>query len=130
MRCWGFWRAWLPADSWQRVLAGDGEERREFLRAIDTVKKRTQRARKWSGDVEQVADRHGQHARYLSEERELVRQAAERLRPWVHVTPVLESRTLDARCGGSVLLKCENFQRVGALRHGHVVHAGVSSLSV
>jgi RNA polymerase sigma factor (sigma-70 family) len=69
----------LPADSWQRVLAGDGEERREFLRAIDTVKKRTQRARKWSGDVEQVADRNDQHARYLSEERELVRQAAERL---------------------------------------------------
>jgi RNA polymerase sigma factor (sigma-70 family) len=69
----------LPADSWQRVLAGDGEERREFLRAIDTVKKRTQRARKLSGDVEQVADRHDQHARYLSEERELVRQAAEQL---------------------------------------------------
>jgi RNA polymerase sigma factor (sigma-70 family) len=69
----------LPADSWQRVLAGDGEERREFLRAIDTVKKRIQRARKWSGDVEQVADRNDQHARYLSEERELVRQAAEQL---------------------------------------------------
>ena len=69
----------LPEGSWQRVLAGDGEERREFLRAIDTVKKRTQRARKLSGDVEQVADRHDQHARYLSEERELVRQAAERL---------------------------------------------------
>ena len=69
----------LPSESWQRVLAGDGEERREFLRAIDTVKKRTQRARKWSGDVENVADRNDQHARYLTEERELVRQAAERL---------------------------------------------------
>jgi RNA polymerase sigma factor (sigma-70 family) len=69
----------LPSESWQRVLAGDGEERREFLRAIDTVKKRTQRARKCSGDVENVADRHDQHARYLTEERELVRQAAERL---------------------------------------------------
>jgi RNA polymerase sigma factor (sigma-70 family) len=43
------------------------------------VKKRTQRARKLSGDVENVADRHDQHAHYLSEERELVRQAAERL---------------------------------------------------
>jgi RNA polymerase sigma factor (sigma-70 family) len=69
----------LPADSWQRVLAGDGAERREFLRAIDTVKKRTQRARKWAGDVENVADRHGQHARYLNEQRELVREAAEQL---------------------------------------------------
>ena len=28
-----------------------------------------------------------------------VRQAAERLRPWVHRTPVLQSRTLNARCG-------------------------------
>jgi DNA-directed RNA polymerase specialized sigma24 family protein len=69
----------LPADAWQCVLAGDGDERREFLRAIDTVKKRTQRARKWSGDVENVADRNDQHARYLNEERELVRQAAEEL---------------------------------------------------
>ena len=69
----------LPEGSWQRVLAGDGEERREFLRAIDTVKKRTQRARKWSGDVENVADRHDQHARYLAEERELVREAAAQL---------------------------------------------------
>ena len=69
----------LPADSWQRVLAGDGDERREFLRAIDTVKKRTQRARKWSGDVENVADRHDQHSRYLNEERELVREAAAQL---------------------------------------------------
>ena len=69
----------LPSESWQRVLAGDGEERREFLRAIDTVKKRTQRARKWSGDVENVADRHDQHARYLAEERELVREAAAQL---------------------------------------------------
>ena len=69
----------LPEGSWQRVLAGDGEERREFLRAIDTVKKRTQRARMWSGDVENVADRHDQHARYLAEERELVREAAAQL---------------------------------------------------
>lgn len=33
----------LPAEGWSRVLAGDGDERREFLRAIDAVKKRTQR---------------------------------------------------------------------------------------
>src|SRR5947209_6551183 len=36
----------VPADAWDRVLAGDGGERREFVRAIDAVKKRTQRARK------------------------------------------------------------------------------------
>src|SRR4051794_35055824 len=52
-----------------------------------------------------------------------VRQAAERLKPWVHRTPVLSSRTLDARCGGSVVLKCENFQRVGAFKFRGAMNA-------
>src|ERR1700741_3473252 len=52
-----------------------------------------------------------------------VRQAAERLRPWAHVTPVLSSRTLDARCGGSVFLKCENFQKVGAFKFRGAMNA-------
>src|SRR6516164_1421015 len=34
-------------DSWGRVLKDDCEERPEFLRAIDPVKKRSQRARRW-----------------------------------------------------------------------------------
>src|SRR5262249_44201991 len=45
-----------------------------------------------------------------------VRQAVERLAPWVHCTPVMTSRTLDTRSGGSVFLKCENLQRVGAFK--------------
>ena len=36
--------------------------------------------------------------------------AAERIAPWVHRTPVMTSRTLDARCGGNVFLKCEASQ--------------------
>jgi threonine dehydratase len=43
-------------------------------------------------------------------------RAMERLAPWVHRTPVLRSQTLDKRCGGSVFLKCENFQRSGAFK--------------
>jgi RNA polymerase sigma factor (sigma-70 family) len=68
----------VPADAWDQALRGDsdGEERREFLRAIDTVKKRTQRARKFSPAIDSVADRHDQHRRDLREEREVVRQAA------------------------------------------------------
>jgi threonine dehydratase len=54
---------------------------------------------------------------------EHVREAAERLRPHVHLTPVLTSRTLDARCGGSVFLKCENFQRVGAFKFRGAMNA-------
>src|SRR3954469_25152097 len=52
-----------------------------------------------------------------------IRQAAERLEPWVHRTPVLKSRTLDARCGGSVVLKCENFQRIGAFKFRGAMNA-------
>ena len=66
----------VPADSWDRVLRAEGEERREFLRAIDAVKKRTQRARKWSGALDGVADRREAHARALRDDREAVRRAA------------------------------------------------------
>lgn len=52
-----------------------------------------------------------------------VRRAVERLRPWVHQTPVLTSRTLDERCGGSVFLKCENLQRVGAFKFRGAMNA-------
>src|SRR5947199_6629990 len=54
---------------------------------------------------------------------EEIQRAAERLAPWVHVTPVLTSQTLDARCGGSVFLKCENFQRVGAFKFRGAMNA-------
>ncbi|MEV7289353.1 pyridoxal-phosphate dependent enzyme [Streptomyces sp. NPDC093252] len=45
-----------------------------------------------------------------------VRDAAARLAGVAHRTPVLRSRTLDALAGAEVLLKCENFQRVGAFK--------------
>ncbi|GKQ33837.1 pyridoxal-phosphate dependent enzyme [Streptomyces sp. A012304] len=45
-----------------------------------------------------------------------VRDAAARLRGVAHRTPVLRSRTLDALVGAEILLKCENFQRVGAFK--------------
>jgi threonine dehydratase len=49
--------------------------------------------------------------------------AAERITPWVHRTPVMTSRTIDARCGGTVYLKCENFQKVGAFKFRGAVNA-------
>jgi threo-3-hydroxy-L-aspartate ammonia-lyase len=45
-----------------------------------------------------------------------IRAASERLAPWIHRTPVMTSRTLDERSGGSVFLKAENFQKVGAFK--------------
>lgn len=52
-----------------------------------------------------------------------VRQAAERLKGWVHLTPVMSSHALDERCGGHVVLKCENFQRVGAFKFRGAMNA-------
>jgi len=70
----------VTPDAWTRVLQPEGEARREFLRAIDTVKKRTQRGRKWSaGMIDTVADRHDVHERKLAEERDAVRQVADGL---------------------------------------------------
>jgi threonine dehydratase len=45
-----------------------------------------------------------------------VRLAAERLAPWIHRTPVLTCRALDERCGGSIFLKAENLQKIGAFK--------------
>jgi len=45
-----------------------------------------------------------------------VLDAARVLKGVAHKTPVHTSRTLDARSGADVFLKCENFQRVGAFK--------------
>ncbi|HEY8312940.1 MAG TPA: threo-3-hydroxy-L-aspartate ammonia-lyase [Candidatus Baltobacteraceae bacterium] len=45
-----------------------------------------------------------------------VADAAERLAGIAHRTPVLTSKTLDARTGAQAFLKCENFQRMGAFK--------------
>src|SRR4051794_21311033 len=45
-----------------------------------------------------------------------VRRAAERVRGVVRATPVLSSRTLSERAGGTVALKAENLQRTGSFK--------------
>jgi threo-3-hydroxy-L-aspartate ammonia-lyase len=45
-----------------------------------------------------------------------VRTAAERIAALAHRTPLLRSRTLDARVGAPVALKAENLQRAGAFK--------------
>ena len=47
---------------------------------------------------------------------DFIRQAAERVRPFVHRTPVTTSRTFDEAAGRRVFFKCENFQRAGAFK--------------
>ncbi len=45
-----------------------------------------------------------------------VQAAADRLQGVAHRTPVATSRTLDARLGARLFLKCENLQRAGAFK--------------
>ena len=45
-----------------------------------------------------------------------IQEAASRIRPFVHRTPVLTSGTLDRMFHAEVFFKCENFQKVGAFK--------------
>ncbi len=57
-----------------------------------------------------------------------IRQAAERIRPHAHRTPVMTCRSLDERVGAQVFMKCENLQKVGAFKFRGACNA-VFSLS-
>jgi threonine dehydratase len=45
-----------------------------------------------------------------------IRKAHERIRPYVHRTPVLTSSTINRIAGGEIFFKCENFQKAGAFK--------------
>ena len=57
-----------------------------------------------------------------------IQQAAQRIQPYAHRTPVLTNESLSARVGAQVFLKCENFQKVGAFKFRGACNA-VFSLS-
>ena len=52
-----------------------------------------------------------------------VLEAAARIRPYAHLTPVLTSRAIDRISGASVFFKCENFQKAGAFKFRGAVNA-------
>ncbi len=45
-----------------------------------------------------------------------IRAAHERIRPFIHRTPVLTSIRLSESGGGALFFKCENFQKIGAFK--------------
>ena len=47
---------------------------------------------------------------------DLIRLAEARIRPLIHRTPVVTSRTFDEASGRRAFFKCENFQRAGAFK--------------
>lgn len=55
-----------------------------------------------------------------------VAAAAERIRPFVHETPVMTSATLDREVDARVFFKCENFQKVGAFKARGATNAVLS----
>jgi len=45
-----------------------------------------------------------------------IRQAAQRIKSYIHRTPVLTNNSLNQKVGAQVYLKCENMQKVGAFK--------------
>jgi len=64
-------------DDWNSVLRDESDERRELLRAIDAVKKRSQRSRKLAAMVDDaVADQHDGVEQQRADDRQVVDAAA------------------------------------------------------
>lgn len=45
-----------------------------------------------------------------------IREAHARIRPFINLTPVMASETLDVKAGAKLFFKCENLQRTGAFK--------------
>src|SRR5215213_1833234 len=55
-----------------------------------------------------------------------LRAAHDRIRPFVHRTPVLTCAAVDALAGARVFFKCENFQKAGAFKARGATNAVLS----
>jgi threonine dehydratase len=48
--------------------------------------------------------------------KETIEQAHQRIKPYIHRTPVMTSQGVDERAGCNLFFKCENFQKIGAFK--------------
>jgi threonine dehydratase len=55
----------------------------------------------------------------------LIEQAHERIKPYIHRTPVLTCTAIDAIAGCYIFFKCENFQKVGAFKARGAMNAAL-----
>ena len=69
----------VPSSQWVAMLNTEGEDKREFLRAIDTVKKRAQRTKKYQDLPTDVSDVQIRGFGQSREQWEAVNRAAEEL---------------------------------------------------
>lgn len=49
-------------------------------------------------------------------DKQSIGSAHDRIKPYIHHTPVMTSESIDAIVGSSLFFKCENFQKVGAFK--------------
>src|SRR5262249_21385487 len=47
---------------------------------------------------------------------ETILEAHARIKPRIHRTPVMTSRSIDAMCGARIFFKCENLQKTGSFK--------------
>jgi threonine dehydratase len=57
--------------------------------------------------------------------RESVSAAHERVKPYIHHTPVMTSASIDEIAGCKIFFKCENFQKVGAFKSRGAMNASL-----
>ena len=70
----------IEAEKWEAILKDDETlERREFIRAIDAVKKRTQRSRKFATLSADVAEYRGRNENGIRDDRDIVAKASREL---------------------------------------------------
>jgi threonine dehydratase len=55
-----------------------------------------------------------------------ISEAHDRIKPFVHRTPVMTSAGINSMVGGSVFFKCENFQNVGAFKARGAMNAALT----
>jgi threonine dehydratase len=57
--------------------------------------------------------------------KENIAEAHERIKPFIHRTPILTNETIDAMAGCSIFFKCENFQKIGAFKARGAMNAAL-----
>ncbi|GHB82411.1 threonine ammonia-lyase [Persicitalea jodogahamensis] len=60
---------------------------------------------------------------------DIIEAAHDRIKPYIHRTPILTSQTLDEISGAEIYFKCENFQKIGAFKARGGVNAVLSLAS-
>jgi threonine dehydratase len=59
-------------------------------------------------------------------DRQAIVEAHERIKPYIHRTPVMTSESIDHIAGCSIFFKCENLQNVGAFKARGAMNAALS----